>query len=80
MLCLEKFSDQYNVRSITADDITQVVELCKENTMYYQYCPPFVTAESVMDDMKALPTGKTKKDKYYVGFFEMAITSLLLWI
>ena len=37
--------------------------------MYYEFCPPFVTRESVLDDMTALPPGKTFEDKFYVGFF-----------
>ena len=70
MLYWEKFSDRYSVRKLTVDDVTQVVELCKKNTMYYQYCPPFVTEEAVMDDMNALPKGKSKEDKYYVGYYD----------
>ncbi len=69
MLQLENFSDRYSVRRMTVDDVMQVFELCKENTLYYKYCPPFVTEESILDDMNALPKGKSKKDKYYVGFF-----------
>lgn len=70
MLHLEYCSDQYSVRKLTASDITQVVELCKENTLFYEHCPPFVTEKSIMDDMNALPEGKSMKDKYYVGFFD----------
>ncbi len=70
MLHLEDFSRKYRVRRITPNDIMQVVELCKENTIYYKYCPPFVTEESILDDLKALPKGKGKEDKYYVGFFD----------
>lgn len=70
MLYWEKFSDRYSVRKLTVDDVTQAVELCKKNTMYYQYCPPFVTEEAVMDDMNALPKGKNKEDKYYVGYYD----------
>ncbi len=70
MLQAEHFSRSYRVKQITPGDITQVVALCKENAMFYRYCPPFVTEESIAKDMKALPEGKTEKDKYYVGFFD----------
>ena len=42
---------------------------CK-NDIFYQYHPPFVTRESILDDMGALPPGKGYDDKFYVGFFE----------
>lgn len=29
-----------------------------------------MTRESIIEDMKALPPGKTYEDKYYIGFFE----------
>lgn len=70
MLEPELFSKTYTVRRITADDIPQVVEVCKENTEFYKHCPPFVTEETVKKDMEALPDRKTMEDKYYVGFYE----------
>ena len=44
--------------------------LCRQNDLYYQYCPPFVTEDSIRKDMAALPPGKTANDKYYVGYFD----------
>lgn len=70
MLCIENFSKKYVVRRITHAEVKQVFSLCKENEMFYQYCPPFVTEKSIIDDLKAVPNGKSKKDKYYVGFFD----------
>lgn len=70
MLCIENFSKRYAVRKITHAEIKQVLSLCKENTLFYQYCPPFVTEESILDDMQALPKGKSIEDKYYVGLFD----------
>ena len=41
-----------------------------------------MTGESILDDMKALPPGKSYDDKYYIGFFEndslVAIMDLIL--
>lgn len=70
MLNAEHFSNHYRVRKITPEDIPQVVDLCKENTFFYQHCPPFVSEKSIMDDMRALPEGKCMQDKYYVGYFD----------
>lgn len=63
------FSDQYLVRRLEEDDIEEIYELCSKNTVYYQYCPPFVTRESIADDMKALPPDKDISDKYYIGYY-----------
>lgn len=38
--------------------------------MFYQYCPPFVTKDSILEDMKALPPQMTDEDKFYIGFFQ----------
>ena len=49
-----------------------ILRLSESNPMFYEYCPPFVTRESILNDMKALPQGKTDAEKYYIG--------LRLWI
>ena len=36
-------SARYRVRRLTPDDAPLVYALCRENALYYQYCPPFVT-------------------------------------
>ena len=66
---ISKVSAGCTVRLLTEDDIPAVYELCRKNTMYYQYCPPFVTAESIREDMNALPPHTLRKDKYYAGYF-----------
>lgn len=70
MLDVKSFSDKYSVRKLAESDAETVAALCSKNTLYYEYCPPFVTRESVIDDMKALPPGKTFDDKYFAGFFD----------
>ena len=67
---LEKISNKYNVRRLDGSDVNTVLELCSKNTLYYQYCPPLITKEGVIQDMEVLPPGKTKSDKYYFGYFE----------
>lgn len=67
---LEKISNKYNVRRLDGSDVNTVLELCSENILYYQYCPPFITKEGAIQDMEVLPPGKTKSDKYYLGYFE----------
>ena len=64
------FSKSYHVRMLTDRDIPLILALCEKNTQFYEHCPPFVTAESIRDDMCALPQRKMDEpqDKYYLGF------------
>lgn len=64
------FSKQYTVKLLGSEDIPDVFALCKRNELYYQFCPPFVTEQSIADDMKALPPEVDESDKYYVGFYD----------
>lgn len=79
---IERLSKQYTVKLLIDTDVAAVYALCKENPLYYQYCPPFVTEDSIRADMKALPPRKTMEDKYYLGFYEgenlVAVMDLIL--
>lgn len=67
---IEHFSRKYTVRSITEEDVDEVFDLCRQNTLFYKYCPPFVTEDSIRCDMKILPPQKSMDDKYYIGFYQ----------
>lgn len=69
-LDIQKLSSHYEVRRLEKENIDQIYDLCKENPLFYEYHPPFVTKESIEDDIKALPPRKEYKDKYFIGFFE----------
>lgn len=79
---IQALSKRYTVRKLDASVVDQIFELMRKNTTFYEYHPPFVTRESIMEDMKALPPGKDYEDKYYVGFFEekslIAVMDLIL--
>ena len=64
------FSNEYTVRRMEKTDVADIYLLCSKNGLYYQYCPPFVTKQSILDDMKALPPNKEMCDKYYVGYYK----------
>lgn len=82
MFKLKDLSKEYQVRLIEESDVEKVYDLCKQNPQYYQYCPPFVTMDSIRADMAALPPKKTMEDKYYMGFFRqdvlVAVMDLIL--
>ena len=67
---IQDFSSRYQVRLLTEQDVEDIFALCSGNPLYYRHCPPFVTRDSVRQDMKALPPHKTLADKYYLGFFD----------
>ena len=63
-------SAKYFVRKLQESDIDAIYDLSRGNALFYRYHPPFVTRESIRDDMRALPPGKDCDDKFYIGFFE----------
>lgn len=68
------FSKSYHVRMLTERDIPLILRLCEKNTQFYEHCPPFVTVESIRNDMRVLPQRKMDEpqDKYYLGYFDDA--------
>lgn len=79
---IEQLSEIFHVRGLNNEDIDQIYDLSCRNTIFYQYHPPFVTRESILEDMRALPSGKNEDDKFYIGFFQreklVAVMDLIL--
>lgn len=67
---ISSISKEYQVRELTEADVERIYKLSVSNPMFYEYCPPYVTKDSIFEDMKALPPGMTYQDKYYIGFFD----------
>lgn len=47
-----------------------LVEICRQNTVFYEYTEARPTRENIIYDMNATPPGITMSDKYYFGFFD----------
>ena len=79
---IQALSRTYQVKRIKAPDLPAVFALCSGNPRYYRHCPPFVSLESIQEDMDALPPGKEMIDKYYLGFWDadrlIAVMDLIL--
>ena len=79
---INRISKEYEVRMLNESDVQQVYNLCSKNELYYQYCPPYVTTDSIKADMTALPPGVTQDNKYYIGFYDsgklIAVMDLIL--
>ena len=79
---ISRLSQRYRVRRLTAADVDAIYALSRENPLFYQYCPPFVTKESILNDMAALPPRTPRDCKYYLGYFReeklIAVLDLIL--
>ena len=79
---ISSLSTTFSVRRLDETDIPWIYELCQGNPLFYRYHPPFVTEEDLKKDQQVLPPGKTKDDKYYIGFFSgeppVAVMDLVL--
>lgn len=67
---IQKLSKSCKVTGLGEQDIPAVFELCRKNPQYYRYCPPPVSPEGIKADMRALPEGKSREDKFYLGFWQ----------
>lgn len=70
MIDISKLSKSYSVRILNESDVEMLVEICRKNTVFYEYTEARPTRENILDDMKATPPGITMADKYYFGFFD----------
>ena len=43
---------------------------CSCNPQFYRYHPPMATKASILDDLQAVPPGKTLSDKCFIGFYD----------
>lgn len=79
---IQKLSTAYRVSALQESDIPVIFAFCQNNPQYYRHCPPAVSTESIRQDMKSVPKGKTPADKFYLGFWEnerlIAVIDLIL--
>ena len=64
-------SSLFEVRKLNSKDIDSIYHLCCSNKLFYQYHPPFVTKESILEDMNALPTGKISETNFISAFLKI---------
>lgn len=68
----------YTTRLLGKTDIQSIFALCSNNEQYYRFHPPFVTVESIVEDMSALPPGKDAGAKFFYGYFDgQKLTALM---
>ena len=67
---LQSLSRRYTVRRLMETDVDAMLALCSGNPQFYRYHPPMATKASILDDLQAVPPGKTLSDKYFIGFYD----------
>ena len=73
MIDISKLSMKYEVRKLNDLDVDSILEICKGNTLFYEYCEMKPTKEQIFHDLHITPPGKDLSDKYYVGFYQKDI-------
>lgn len=75
-------SRAFQVHQLTPCDTDAILALMQGNDIFFRHHPPAPTKKSILEDMAALPPGKTLEDKRYVGFFRegflVAVMDLIL--
>ena len=67
---IQSLATGYDVRRITAADITDVYRLCKTNLRYYRTMHMVPTRESLTEVLTDLPGDMGTENKFFVGFYE----------
>lgn len=79
---IQDLTTKYDIRKLNETDIETIYQLMQGNPLFFHYCPPMATHQSILDDMKALPPRTTDEDKYYIGYFKdgclVAVMDLIL--
>lgn len=70
MMNISQLSTKYNIKKMGEEDVSGILHLENGNPLYFAYCPPKPCRETVLNDLRALPEGKSLEDKLYIGFFE----------
>ena len=61
-------SRKYAVRKLNINDVDIIYDMSCKNEIFYKYHPPFVTKESIIEDMEALHLTRTMKISITLAF------------
>ena len=60
MLNISQLSTKYRIKKMEEEDISGILNLENGNPQYFAYCPPKPCRETVLNDLKAIPEGKSE--------------------
>ena len=69
MIDISMLSKKYSIVRLDDSDADDILDFCRKNTLYYQYCGAETSKEQVLNDLHITPPGVDTADKYYVGIF-----------
>ncbi len=70
MIEITELSTVYKIRKMEDSDADEILNLCNENTQYYESCGKQPSKELILSDLHITPPGISEADKHYIGFFE----------
>ena len=70
MIDISKISRVYDIRRLDDSDADGILNFCRKNTQYYEYCEAEPTRGQVLNDLHITPPGIGLSDKYYIGFYQ----------
>ena len=73
MFDITRLSSRYAVRFMRDSDADRILDLCLQNTQYYQFCGKQPSRELVLNDLHITPPGIEMSSKYYVGFYNNTV-------
>lgn len=73
MFDITRLSSRYAVRFMRDSDADRILDLCLQNTQYYQFCGKQPSRELVLNDLHITPPGIGMSSKYYVGFYNNTV-------
>ena len=54
---ISRLSSHYKIRVLTVSDVGIILDLCQQNTFFYEYTEAQPTSEQILDDMKQTHVG-----------------------
>ena len=67
---ISMLSSVYDVRKLGEPDVDEILNMCRQNTQFYEYCEAEPSREQILSDMHITPPGTDQSRKYYIGFFD----------
>ena len=65
-----EITHRYGARPFTEDSLSELLELCLGNPLYYAHPGEAATLDSLRADLTALPPGVSLRDKYFFGLYD----------
>ena len=79
MIDITRLSSHYITRILDESNVDKILEVCQQNTLFYEYTEARPTSEQIQDDMKLTHRESICRQNIFLAFSLTRIL-LLLWI